>query len=673
MIYERSTLAVAIFAIFVGITLGLSFYLGRRAKSASGYFAAGGGIHWFVNGIAFAGDYLSAASFLGICGMIAFYGYDGFLYSIGYLAGWIVALFVVAEPLKRMGKFTFADALDSRFQSRGIKISAAISTLAVSIFYLIPQMVGAGALIKPLLGFSHATGVITVGAVVILIVTTAGMVSTTYVQFIKGSLLVVFSTVLVVMILNRGFEAPRSDLPGLPGGWIVGITSVEELNQKLVERGEAIPPTGSWKGRPFVRFKTSDPDIFETTYCTASPPQDVPHAAMFHLSHCQTVTTTTDGRKIIVGDPTIDFDVDDEEAPAERRNLSKVDLFVSQRQITPVGRLTRLTVNDSSPDKTGPLGPIEYLSVLKQSEVLLYQNETLIDDDGSKTTVYYAKQTSGSDVLRPGNHPTFKGIRSDKLTDKLNFLSLMLALFGGTASLPHILIRYYTVKDQASARKSTIVGIASIGFFYVLTLYIGLGAMTSGALDVTNSNMAAPLLAKSFSNWLFAIISAIAFTTVLGTVSGLIIAASGAVAHDICGTLLKMEMTDYQKIRIAKIASVVVGLIAIVLGILFEKMNVSYLVGWAFSVAASANLPSLIMLIFWKGTTKQGITAAITVGLISSLSWILLSADTFKDVYGIDPAKAFVPFSQPGIVTIPLGFAVLIGVSLLTRRREIAA
>lgn len=193
--------------------------------------------------------------------------------------------------------------------------------------------------------------------------------------------------------------------------------------------------------------------------------------------------------------------------------------------------------------------------------------------------------------------------------------------------MPHILIRYYTVKDQASARKSTIVGIASIGFFYVLTLYIGLGAMTSGALDVTNSNMAAPLLAKSFSEWLFAVISAIAFTTVLGTVSGLIIAASGAVAHDICGTLLKMEMTDTQKIRIAKIASVVVGLIAIVLGILFEKMNVSYLVGWAFSVAASANLPSLIMLIFWKGTTKQGITAAITVGVISSLSWILLTAE----------------------------------------------
>src|SRR5207253_11437571 len=183
------------FAFFVGVVLGLSFYLGRRAKSAKGYYAAHGEIHWFVNGIAFAGDYLSAASFLGICGMIAFYGYDGFLYSIGYLAGWIVALFVIAEPVKRLGRYTFADALDSRFNSRGIKLAAAVSTLAVSLFYLIPQMVGAGALVKPLLGFPHWVGVLLVGAVVILIVVTAGMVSTTYVQFLKGSLLVLFSAV----------------------------------------------------------------------------------------------------------------------------------------------------------------------------------------------------------------------------------------------------------------------------------------------------------------------------------------------------------------------------------------------------------------------------------------------------------------------------------------------
>src|SRR6187399_3259182 len=163
MHYDFSQQAFFVFAIFVGAVLALSFYLGRKAKSAKGYFAAHGEIHWFVNGIAFAGDYLSAASFLGICGMIAFYGYDGFLYSIGYLAGWVVALFVIAEPIKRLGKYTFADALDAKFNSRGIKLTAAISTLIVSIFYLIPQMVGAGALIKPLFGWENWIGVVIVG------------------------------------------------------------------------------------------------------------------------------------------------------------------------------------------------------------------------------------------------------------------------------------------------------------------------------------------------------------------------------------------------------------------------------------------------------------------------------------------------------------------------------
>src|SRR3954464_7319358 len=209
MTYHASATAVIVFLASVGFVLGLSFYLGRRAKSASGYFAAHGEIGWFVNGVAFAGDYLSAASFLGICGMIAFYGYDGFLYSIGYLAGWIVALFVIAEPIKRLGKFTFADALNAKFNSKAIHVSAGISTLVVSIFYLIPQMVGAGALVKPLLGMPHWAGVIVVGTVVIMIVVTAGMVSTTWVQFIKGSLLVVFCAVLVVAILARGI--PKFD------------------------------------------------------------------------------------------------------------------------------------------------------------------------------------------------------------------------------------------------------------------------------------------------------------------------------------------------------------------------------------------------------------------------------------------------------------------------------
>src|SRR5512137_2180086 len=179
-------MAIIIFIGFVLFVIGLSFYLGHRTKTASGYYAAGGQIHWGVNGVAFAGDYLSAASFLGIAGLIATAGFDGFLYSIGYLAGWIVALFVVAEPLKRLGKYTFADAIDAKFDSRGIKLAAAISTLVVSVCYLIPQMVGAGVLVEPLLGIPYAWGVIAVGAIVITIVATAGMASTTWVQFLKG-------------------------------------------------------------------------------------------------------------------------------------------------------------------------------------------------------------------------------------------------------------------------------------------------------------------------------------------------------------------------------------------------------------------------------------------------------------------------------------------------------
>jgi cation/acetate symporter len=360
----------------------------------------------------------------------------------------------------------------------------------------------------------------------------------------------------------------------------------------------------------------------------------------------------------------------------------------NEGDLRPVGSVVELP---GGIEETGPLGPFAYLRTLHQSKIATWSSETVTEEDGTVITVYYPQIMDGSEVLTPGNHPSFRGLRPDKeriefvaytgqsqwqrLIPQINFLSLMLALFCGTASLPHILIRYYTVPDQAAARKSTIVGIGSIGFFYVLTLFLGLGAMTSGAMDVTNSNMAAPLLARSFSDWLFAVISAIAFTTVLGTVSGLIIAASGAVVHDLMKSVLRVEMNDASEVRVARFASVGVGVLAIGLGILFEKMNVNYLVGWAFSVAASANLPALVMLLFWKRTTKQGITAAILVGMVSSLAWILLSGDTFKSVYGLDPADAPVPFSQPGIVTIPLGFLTLVVVSLLTqpRRREPAS
>jgi cation/acetate symporter len=194
--------------------------------------------------------------------------------------------------------------------------------------------------------------------------------------------------------------------------------------------------------------------------------------------------------------------------------------------------------------------------------------------------------------------------------------------------------------------------------------------MTSGALDVTDSNMAAPLLARSFSELLFAVISAIAFTTVLGTVSGLILASAGAVTHDLLESIGSVKLSDHERVRIARLASIGVGVIAIALGILFKELNVSYLVGWAFSVAASANLPALVMLLFWRRTTRQGVIAAVIVGMISSLAWILLSGDTFASVYGLPQENALVPFSQPGIVTIPLGFLTLVVVSLSTGRER---
>jgi cation/acetate symporter len=271
-----------------------------------------------------------------------------------------------------------------------------------------------------------------------------------------------------------------------------------------------------------------------------------------------------------------------------------------------------------------------------------------------------------------GKHPLFKSVRTGGWTGKLDFISLMLALFAGTASLPHILIRYYTVKDAEAARKSTVVGIIAIGVFYVFTLYIGLGAMAGITLPA-DSNMVAPLLAKSFGDLPFAIISAIAFTTVLGTVSGLIMAASGAVAHDIMTNVMQRGMSDREKVFAGIMVAIVVGVIAMLLGIVFKSMNVSFLVGWAFNVAASANLPSLVMLLFWRGTTKQGIYAAIIVGLISSLGWLMLSGPAYQYVYSADPKNALAPFSQPGLVTIPLGFVVLILVSLATRRETTPA
>ena len=471
-----------------------------------------------------------------------------------------------------------------------------------------------------------------VGTVVTLIVTTAGMVSTTWVQFIKGSLLVLLCAFITVLILARGLTTK----PVRPDGSAVEVLR-RDVPAAQVAAGKGLrvlPEDGAWAGKPYVRVQdaaTGGVTVWRK-------------GADGLLSEAQTLTARKDGSKLVDGLP-------------RGKGPGQADL-------RPVGYASKLP---GGVEKTGALGPFEFLRTMQESEVILWGSDKISEADGGVCTVYYQKPTSGTDFMSPGSSPTFRKVRSERLPDKLDFLSLMLALFCGTASLPHILIRYYTVKDQLSARKSTVVGIAAIGFFYVLTLYLGLGAMTSGALDVTDSNMSAPLLARSVSELLFAVISAVAFTTVLGTVSGLIMAASGAVAHDIMSNFLKIEMDEFGKVRAAKIAAMCVGVVAIVLGILFSKMNVNFLVGWAFNIAASSNLPALLMLLFWKRTTKQGITAAIVAGMVSSLGWILMSAQAYKDVYGWDPATAIVPFSQPAIVTIPLGFLVLVVVSLMTQ------
>jgi len=611
MLHETTFTAICVFLAFVLGVVGLSFYLGRRGQSAQGYYTAHGQIHWGVNGIAFAGDYLSAASFLGICGLIATYGYDGFLYSIGYLAGWIVALFVIAEPIKRLGKFTFADALDSRYKSRAIKLTAAIATLVVSVFYLIPQMVGAGALITPLLGLPHYAGVIIVGITVTLIIVTAGMVSTTWVQFIKGLLLVFFCATLTILLLSRGLHAS-----GPP----------ESVDPQVLAATPGVTITENpWPGKPFA--KSTHPDGAERIW------KVTPEAWIA----TQAVSVNANGQKLIDGIPQS-----------------------ANHDLKPVGTIASLPGGIES---TGPVGPLRYLEVIGGAKLVTWSRESL-SGPGGTLTVYHPTIKEGSQLLMPGGY--FTGLSSTSFAAKLDFISLMLALFCGTASLPHILIRYYTVKDQASARKSTVVGIAAIGFFYILTLYLGLGAMTSGALDLTDNNMAAPLLARSVSELMFAIISAIAFTTVLGTVSGLILAGSGAVAHDLIENVMRIPMNDHQKVYAGKVAAAFLGVGAMALGVLFKDFNVSFLVGWAFNIAASANLPALVMMLFWRRTTKQGIAAAVAVGMLSSLLWVLLSAETYAKVYGWDPTTSFMPFSQPGLVTIPLGFLVLIVVSLLT-------
>ena len=629
MIYQVSYIAIFFFVVFVGLVVGLSFYFARKTTSASAYYAAGGEIHWAVNGIAFAGDYLSAASFLGICGMISTFGFDGFLYSIGFLAGWIVALFLIAEPLKRLGKYTFTDALNSTFKSRAITLTAAISTLIVSIFYLIPQMVGAGDLVTPLLGFPHWVGVVLVGLVVIFIVASAGMKSTTYVQFIKGALLLILSLILTFYILKNGFTLKPGQQNRLYHTFI--NLSPQMSGQKVISvPGWNVVSQQNLNSREFVKIEKDNVVRWFQLIKTDKE---------FTLKEALSITEESNGTRFFNGRP-------------------KSDAAFFQ-----VGHMSKIIVDGKEVERTGSVGPFDFLSTINESEIVRF-SEVKLTDEGKKVSLYIQNPTSGKDFMLPGLK--YKIGKGASIWTRLDFVSLMLALFLGTAALPHILIRYYTVKSQRDARKSTILAIAAIGAFYILTLYMGLGAAVNGVQDVESSNMAAPLLAKSFGVVLFSMISAVAFATILGTVAGLIIASSGAIAHDLLDNYFNLNLSDEKKVRAGKISAFVVGIFAISLGIAFKGMNVSFLVGWAFAIAASANLPALLFLLFWKKTTAAGISTSIIVGVVSSLA-LIVTSPTMWDRYGLDAATVWHKLDNPAIISFPLAVITIFVVSLRTQ------
>jgi cation/acetate symporter len=487
-----SSPALWMFLGFVAVTLGITWWSARQTKGAAAYFAAGRRITGWQNGLAVAGDYMSAASFLGIAGMIAFHGYDGFMYSVGFLVAYLTVLLIVAEPLRNAGKYTMADVLAYRLSPRPVRAMASLSTLTVSTFYMIAQMVGAGGLVAQLLpGISFQTAVIGVGVLMIVYVVFGGMIATTWVQIIKAVLLMSGSVLLTILVLHR--------------------------------------------------YDFS--------------------AATFFGSLANISSTAKDGTV-----------------------------------------LTR-------------------------------------------------------DFLTPGL--LFK--------NPWDQISLGLALVFGTAGLPHILIRFYTVPDAKTARSSVVWAMVIIGLFYIMTTFFGFGAASLLGPDYIaqngGTNMAAPLLARALGGEVFfAFISAVAFATILAVVAGLTISASTSFAHDFYTNVIHHgeEHRPGEEVFVARITAFVVGaasiLIAIVLG---SKVNVAFLVGLAFAVAASANLPAILLSLFWRRFNTAGAVTGLATGLASSIILILLSPDFMPNPW--------FPLKNPGIVSIPLGFAGAIAGTLLSR------
>lgn len=489
--------AVSMFLIFVLATLLITYYSNKKSQSKSGFYTAGGNITGMQNGMAIAGDYMSAASFLGITALVFTNGFDGLIYSIGFLVGWPIILFLIAEKFRNLGKFTFADITAYRLEAKPIRIISAISALSVIIFYLIAQMVGAGQLIQLLFGLPYTFAVILVGILMICYVTFGGMHATTWVQIIKAILLLAGASFMAFMIL---------------------------------------------------------------------------YLTKFDLKYY-------------------------------------FDLAISHHP-------------------------------------------------------------KGENIMKPG---TF-------LPDTISALSLGLALMFGTAGLPHILMRFFTVKDAKEARKSVFYATGFIGYFYILTFIIGFGAI---ALLFTNpqftnadgsfngaSNMIAITLAEVLGGDIFlGFISAVAFATILAVVAGLAISGAGAISHDLYVNVIKKGNVDHEnEMKVTKIATITIGIFAILLGIVFEKQNVAFTVGLAFAIAASVNFPILLLCIYWKNLTTKGAFWGGLIGLIVVLTLVILSPSIWVKSFGFN--QAIFPYDHPALFSMPLSFLLIYIISKLDNSKR---
>ncbi|WP_225409858.1 cation acetate symporter [Stigmatella hybrida] len=503
--------AIVMFAVFVAATLWITKWASQRTKSAADFYTAGGGITGFQNGLAIAGDFMSAASFLGISAAVMTSGYDGLIYSIGFLVGWPILTFLMAERLRNLGKFTFADVVAYRFKQTPTRALAASGTLVVVAFYLIAQMVGAGQLIKLLFGLEYWIAVIIVGVLMMVYVLFGGMTATTWVQIIKACLLLSGASFMAFMVLyNYGFSP-----------------------EKLFSEA--------------VRIKT------ELATASGKPLEE-----------------------------------------AARR---------------------------------------------------------------------------GQSIMSPGNF----------VSNPISTISFGMALMFGTAGLPHILMRFFTVPDAKEARKSVFWATTWIGYFYILTFIIGFGAIVlvstnpafldeKGGL-LGGGNMAAVHLASAVGgNAFLGFISAVAFATILAVVSGLTLSGASAVSHDIYSTVLKNgKPAPGSELKVSRVTTILLGIVAVLLGILFEKQNIAFMVSLAFAIAASANFPALIMSLLWKNCTTRGAFIGGFAGLISAFALTVLSPSVWEATFGNPPGSALFPYTSPALFSMPLAFVTIWVVSLLDK------